>query len=134
MSVKNESGILRKRALAFHDTAEYLLRKDVYDLSCFNAEQAGQLYCKAALLEIQGEYPRTHSILELLILLTEATGSKHARIQQPNRETLRLLETAYITSRYFTLKFTREDAEGLISTVKEVFRIVDQIKDNKRKS
>ncbi len=134
MSTRDESETLRRRALAFLDTAEYLLKKEVYDLACFNAEQAGQLYCKAALIEAQGEYPRTHSIIELLALLSEASGSENGGIRQPRREALRLLETAYITSRYFSLKFPREDAESLISTVKEVFRIVDQIKETQRKS
>lgn len=129
MSAKDESEILRRRAIGFLETAEHLLGAGTYDLACFNAEQGAQLYCKAALLEVAGDYPRKHSIVELLNTLSEATDLGPAEFASANREALRLLDTAYLTSRYFAVEFTREDAESLISTAGKVIRIVDEARE-----
>lgn len=133
MGARYECEVLRKRASTFLETSKHLSSKGAYDLTCFNAEQAAQLYCKAALLEMTGNYPRTHSVLELLNILSEPGYPKIAEFVSAKREALRLVDTAYITARYFAMTFTIEDAERMISTAEEVMRIVDEVRKTTKK-
>jgi HEPN domain-containing protein len=48
----------------------------------FMAEQATQLYIKAIILETGGEYPRTHSIRELIVMLGFLTNRKSNLIEE----------------------------------------------------
>jgi len=54
------------KANKFFDTALYNYNKGNYDLALFNIEQACQLYIKAKLLELSGEFPKTHDLIFLL--------------------------------------------------------------------
>jgi HEPN domain-containing protein len=85
------------------------LTKDAYDLACFKVKQAAQLYCKAAILAPLGDFPRTYSIIDLLAELSDIHGSsKDIKLFiEFNRETLKFLETVYITSRYFAITFRK---------------------------
>ena len=47
-------------------TRQYTTLRRRYKLAAFNIEQAVQLYIKAKLLELLGEFPRTHSLVMLL--------------------------------------------------------------------
>jgi HEPN domain-containing protein len=61
--------------------------------------------------------------------LEQSTSSKtvvHEFVEK-NRESLKLLETAYLSSRYLLVPFSREDAEKLISTSREVKNFVEQL-------
>lgn len=113
----------------FFDEAEHLLNKNEYDIAAFNAEQSAQLYCKAALLERTGDFPRSHSIVDLINRLGEATRSESiARdFLKKNHNSLKLLETAYLSSRYLPVSFKRDDAEALISASKAVKKFVERL-------
>jgi HEPN domain-containing protein len=69
-----EAEVLRERAESFLRNAEELFLKGVYDLAAFNLEQYCQLMVKYKLLVKTGTYPRTHSLLTLLRLLSSITG------------------------------------------------------------
>jgi HEPN domain-containing protein len=69
MSFK-ETEILRERAEAFLENAEKLVAEGKYDLAAFCIEQYCQLMLKYKLLLKTGTYPRTHSIIGLLRLLS----------------------------------------------------------------
>lgn len=62
--------LLKKRAKGFLEGARERLNAGDYDVSCFMAEQSAQLYLKALILELSGEVPRTHSIRQLLSILS----------------------------------------------------------------
>jgi len=60
------------------DKAEFLLRdaeahmcEGVYWMTCFEAQQAAELYLKALSLALTGLYPYTHDLVELLEALKE---------------------------------------------------------------
>ncbi|NOZ89142.1 MAG: HEPN domain-containing protein [Crenarchaeota archaeon] len=52
------------------------LEKRRQDVAVFLAEQALQIYPKAQLHRVLGDYPRTHSIRQLLALLAQALGPR----------------------------------------------------------
>ncbi len=63
---KEEVELFKGRAEAFLDSAAYNYRNRSYDLAAFNLEQAVQLFINTKLLELIGEFPRTHNLVILL--------------------------------------------------------------------
>ncbi len=125
-----EVDTLRGRAAAFLRHAEAALRDGEYDFSCFASEQASQLFMKSVMLEIVGEMPRVHSVRELLTALaTSVPEAKEliSKFVKGNRDKLRALDDAYISSRYLPSTFYREDAEGLVETARGIFRLGEEI-------
>ena len=59
---EQEIKVFQEKADAFLDTALYNFKKKRYDLAAFHIEQAVQLYVKTKLLEVAGEFPRTHNL------------------------------------------------------------------------
>ncbi len=55
-----------EKARGFEEMAEMNFRKQRYDLAMFCFDQAAQIYIKSKLLELIGEFPRTHDIVKLL--------------------------------------------------------------------
>ena len=105
--------------------------KQRYDLAVFLAEQALQLYLKAQLLRVLGDYPRTHSVRQLLVMLSKALeGDAEEEVREfIRRERPRLseLEDVYIVSRYGLRIYTREDAEDILFTVEKVIAFVEKL-------
>ncbi len=114
MSVRaGEASLLERRALALLEEARDALDKGYYDVACFLAEQAAQLYLKAALYRVVGDYPRTHSLRRLLAILAQALPEHHGELEALAREKRRLivlLEDSYYTARYTPRPYEREDA------------------------
>jgi len=50
----------------FLNSAKGNITRRLYDVACFEAEQAAQLFLKAYILKFSGLVPRTHSIRILL--------------------------------------------------------------------
>jgi HEPN domain-containing protein len=127
LNSKEELGLLKKRASVFFRQAESLFSEGEYDIAAFNAEQSAQLFCKAALLEVLGDFPKSHSVIDLITRLGDAMSSTAVReFVKENRESLKLLETAYLSSRYILVPFSKEDAEKLISTSRKVKNLVNK--------
>lgn len=128
MSIRRvEFEVLRKRALHMVTTAENAFENGFYDVSCFLAEQALQLYLKAMLLKLLGGYPRTHSIRRLLGELSKLVDSRLEEFCRVNRVRLSALEDAYLMARYFVKPYYREDAEDMIKLVRDVIRLLDEV-------
>lgn len=111
---KEEVELLKERVEAFLDTAAYNYRNGRYDLAAFNLEQAVQLYIKTKLLEMIGEFPRTHNLVVLLKELS-AVYKEHEVAAFIKAEMLRLtkLTDVYVTSRYYTREFFEEEVKDL---------------------
>jgi len=62
-------------ARVFLEDAERHLREGHYWLTCFEAQQAAELYLEALLVALAGTHPFTHDLAELLSAL-EALGLK----------------------------------------------------------
>ncbi|WP_290900369.1 HEPN domain-containing protein, partial [Ferroglobus sp.] len=118
---------LRKRAVSFLEAAEERLKAGSYDISCFLAEQAVQLYLKSVILEFSGEIPRTHSIRKLLSILSNLLNIKF----DFDRKELIFLEDAYIKARYLSSEYGEEDAKNAISTARRLMSVVDRARKEK---
>jgi len=105
-----EAESLRKRAREYLRTYEFHLSRGVYDLAMFDLEQALQLSVKASLLEEGVAYPRTRSIRRLLELLAGVRNNEGLRnIVKEYAVEIRLLEEAYISSRYVVAEFSEDE-------------------------
>jgi HEPN domain-containing protein len=124
-----EIEILKKRALRFLENGIELLEKDVLDLAAFNFQQFSELYLKYKLVEISGEYPKTHSIKRLLRELAKLTSSeeKVAKFIEENIDRISNLENAYITSRYIPVEFERKEVENMREIAESLKKFVDSI-------
>ncbi|MGB9728094.1 MAG: HEPN domain-containing protein [Nitrososphaeria archaeon] len=123
MTHLEEVKILRRRAKAFYGKALDSLNSGDYDLASFLSEQAVQLHLKSILLEELGEYPRTHSISYLFSIISKISGYNNLiKFFEDNRMQFRLMEDAYISSRYLIREYTRDEAQMLLDLAKEVLR------------
>lgn len=106
----------------------------MHDLAAFNAEQAAQLYLKATLLELIGDYPRTHSLIALLSELKRVNKDLIIGFVKENRLKLHALEDACLTSRYFLKEFDEEDAKRLLEVLEEVIKLCEELRRKLGKS
>ena len=127
---------LKRRAEAFLKYAEQAFRDEEFDFVCFASEQAAQLFLKSVTLEIVGEIPRVRRVREILGLLASSlpdVGEIISSFVGNNRERLRALDDAYITARYLPSEYHREDANELLETSKQIFRLGREILEKCRR-
>lgn len=128
MSRKEEEKRLLKRSKDFLETAEYQTSKGFYDLATFSLEQTLELFLKAKVLAEGVDYPRTHSVRALLEILSELVAENRKSVIKQVLEKylleLGMLEDSYITSRYVMREFTKQEAEKLTKSVKEIIENV----------
>ncbi|MCX8189357.1 MAG: HEPN domain-containing protein [Nitrososphaeria archaeon] len=123
MSHANEVKILRRRAEAFYKRALDSLNDGDYDLTSFLSEQAVQLFLKSILLEELGDYPKIHLISNLISILRKVQKYESlVKFFDENKLKIRLMEDAYILSRYTIREYTKEEAEILLEVAKEVLK------------
>lgn len=120
-----------ERSKKFKDAAEFHFSRGDYDLFVFNLEQSLQLFLKAKLLERGLEFPKTHTLRKLFLMLGEILGKLEAFKKFEGERSLEFasLEDAYITARYFSREFEREEVERLRKFVKEVEEFVGKAFD-----
>ena len=125
---KEEENRLLKRSRGFLETAEYQTGKGFYDLAVFSLEQGIQLFLKARVLTEGVDYPRTHSVRALLEMLSELVPENKKSTVKNILENylleLGMLEDAYIPSKYVMREFTKQEAEKLTKSVKEIMKHV----------
>jgi len=119
---------LLRRSREFLETAHYQVTNRFYDLAAFSLEQSLQLFLKAKLIQNGVEYPRHHgvrSLIETLIkILTDDTKTVLKEILDKYLLEFGMLEDAYISSRYITREFRKEEIERLRKAVETVIRNV----------
>ena len=128
MTRKDEEQQLLKRSGDFFETAKYQTSQGIYDLATFSLEQALELFLKAKVLAEGVDFPRTHSVRNLLEMLSKLVPESKKPVVKSVLEKylleLGMLEDAYITSRYVMREFSRGEVERLTSAVKEIMKIV----------
>jgi HEPN domain-containing protein len=121
--MREEIELFLKRAEVFKRDAENDFKNKDFDICMFHLEQAVQLLIKAKLLEIKGSFQRTHSLRTLLLELAESWKKEEVKkFIEENKEVLRDLERAYISSRYIYEEFFEEE-------VKRAFEVVEKLKE-----
>ncbi|MEM2363584.1 MAG: HEPN domain-containing protein [Candidatus Nezhaarchaeales archaeon] len=125
---KLEVEVLKKRSSMFLELSKHALSRDFYDLACFLAEQSLQLFLKSLLLELIGDYPRTHSVRQLMSELSRVLKSCELdELVAASRVRLLALEDAYLMSRYYVREYEKEDAEDMIKLVEELLSKIKKI-------
>ncbi|MBD3192941.1 MAG: HEPN domain-containing protein [Candidatus Heimdallarchaeota archaeon] len=122
---KKEVDLLLRRSKNFLEAAKERFNKKDWDLTCFLAEQAVQLYFKAVILEESGQTPRTQSLRQLIAQLGQIIEK---RIDY-DRNLLFMLENAYFNARYIAVIYEKEQAEEALKTAKELFTLVENIRN-----
>jgi HEPN domain-containing protein len=124
MSFK-EAEILNERAKAFLENAERLIKEGKFDLAAFNIEQYCQLTLKYKLLIKTGTYPRTHSIMSLLHLLSSISKEIKNFLENSNNILyLTKIEDAYIGARYLPRLYEESEVKDMLRFAIEEFRKV----------
>ena len=128
MSFK-EVELLNKRATAFLENAGRLIEEGVYDLAAFNIEQYCQLTLKYKLLIKTGTYPRTHSVMGLLRLLSRISEDIKSFIENSrNVMYLTKIEDAYIGARYLPREYEEIEVKEMFKFAREEFKkLVERI-------
>ena len=126
---------LWRRATVYLREARRLYSENQYDVALVMAEQAAQLGIKAVYARLLGTVPRGHSLRRLLgylaSVLEEASRQEEAMLLRDfvtsNRDSLVLLEDAYIQGRYDVPGYTRSEAEKGISTATQLLELLGKL-------
>jgi HEPN domain-containing protein len=122
---KSEAKKFVERARGFYEDAVNDFKSGRFDLAIFHLEQVAQFLIKAKLLEIYGDFPRIHSIKDLLTLLGERFKKEEIKaFLEENLEGISLLSDAYITARYYFRDFSKEEVERSFELIKKLSRMI----------
>jgi len=127
---KEEGKFLKERAEEFLSGARYHLSKRNWELGAFNLEQTCQLYLKYFLFKELGDYPKIHSLSELLKELGKVYPQEKKRIEKIRKEKASIignLDQAYITSRYLPVEFNQFQAEEMFQFTKGLIEFLKNL-------
>jgi len=122
--------IMLKKSKMFLNSAKGNIERKLYDVACFDADQAAQLFLKAYTLKFSGVVPRTHSIRKLLGHLASVPKVDKKTIIKfvsERRSDLMMLEDAYLRSRYSSEAYNRQDAQKCIEVAEKVIELVGRV-------
>lgn len=106
---------LKERAEDFLRDAKFAISEKRWNSAAFHLEQACQLYLKYFLFKKLSDFPKTHSLRELLTDIGNAYSIKE-NINEFIKEKERIifdLEQAYITSRYLPVEFSEQQVKDM---------------------
>ncbi len=105
-----DKNFLKDRARTFFRNAAELMRQGEFDVAAFNFEQASQLYLKHYLFSKIQNFPRTHSISDLIqeVAKIHPQGKKLLTFLRKNKLIAKDLEEVYLTSRYLPIEIPKE--------------------------
>ena len=119
-----EIEILKERAYSAIDLAKEALKKEYYNWAIFQVEQGFQLLLKYFLALKFGYYPKTHS-LKILIENCSKIKKELISFYKKYREIIKILEDAYLGSRYFPFSYDKELVEKGLIAFEELKNIVE---------
>lgn len=110
-----------ERSRHFLNISRYDVAAGRYDIALFHLEQAVQLALKAYLLKTFGDFPRVHSIKDLI----ELTENECLReVSEEMWYVINILEDAYIGGRYFIRRYGEREYREAVRYVEGVFRCI----------
>jgi HEPN domain-containing protein len=122
-----EVEILKKRAVEFLAQSKLAIEKGHNDSASFLADQAVQLYLKSCLLQVVGDYPRTHGIRNLIDELLQSTHSmKVSEFTKENRAGISSLEDACIMARYTMKEYDEETSSDAVKLAEQIMGLVEE--------
>ena len=111
---------LKRRAKHFFEISKVDAKKKKYDIAIFHLEQSLQLLLKSELLKRVGEFPKTHSLGELVRLVGKLS-KKIEEIESENRGWISLLEDAYIGATYLGREYVKSEFDNCKKVVRKFF-------------
>ncbi len=129
---KEEIEFLKERGREFWERGFEDFEKRRYNLAVLDFEQAIQLWLKYLIALKTGDFPKTHYITELIedvIEIYELTSLES--FIENNRLSIKGIEDAYITSRYFPRKFTKEEVSEVIKIASEIKNVLEDAAKSK---
>ncbi len=136
MSSGINAGILRGRAISMLEGAKWRFGRGEYDLACFEAEQAAQLYVKYLLLRLCGVAPRAHRLSELLGRLYSAlredfkgVAEELANFISTHRRSVWFLEESYYRGRYGYVEYAEDDGRECIDTAEKLINLLRRVEE-----
>ncbi len=138
MGSLEHSELLRRRCRVFYEYAQQAFERRDYDTTLFMCEQAIQLCLKSILLRMLGFIPRGHGVRELLGVFSRTLRElgkmelslRVSSFTERRRDVLRLIEEAYVVSRYLAKTYEREDAEKAIEATVELIKLIEGVEQD----
>ena len=120
---------LKKRADEFFNLAKTSFKEKYYNLAAFNLEQASQLYLKYYFALKVKEYPKTHSLEELLKGIGKIYQKEREvkKLLEENASVIGDLEQAYLTSRYLPVEFSKKRIENMFEFVEKLIEFLKKL-------
>jgi HEPN domain-containing protein len=125
-----KADFLKKRAEAFFEDAEYDISRKKWFLAAFHLEQVCQLYLKYYLFKKLGDFPKLHSLSELLLELEKVYPQRKKEIGKIRKEkasTIGDLDQAYITSRYLPVEFNKFQVENMLKFTNFLIKFLEKL-------
>jgi len=124
--MREEIGFLKDRAKEFWERADEDFQKGRFNLCALDIEQAVQIWLKYLIAIKAGDFPKTHYLDDLINEVTNIYETdKVTKFYQGNILQVRSLEDAYITSRYFPKKFSKDEIESLKQLAENLFKVLE---------
>ena len=96
---------LKEKSKRLYENAKLLERKKDYTFAIFMLEQSLQLFLKAKLMEVYGNFPKIHDIRELLKILSKKNPNLKKYV---NKIEIDILNEVYIGARYSINEYSYE--------------------------
>ena len=125
-----KADFLRKRAEGFLEDAKYDISTEKWFLAAFHLEQTCQLYLKYYLFKELGDYPKIHSLNELLEELEKVYSQKEKKIEEIRKSEASVigdLNQAYITSRYLPIEFNKFQIEKMLKFTLYLIKFLEKL-------
>lgn len=124
-----KTDFLKKRAKDFLENAHNLIKKGKYSLGAFNLEQAVQLFLKHYLFVRLKDFPKTHSLTQLLKDVGKAYEKEKEmeKLIDENINFIADLEEAHITFRYLPTEFYKAQVEKMEEFVKSLIEFLNNL-------
>ncbi|MCD6521241.1 HEPN domain-containing protein [Candidatus Calescamantes bacterium] len=119
----NGGEFLKKRAKEFWERSKEDFEKSRFNLAVLDIEQSIQLWFKYLIFLKAGDFPKTHYFDVLIKQLSEIYNcSEILQFYQKHALEFRVLEDAYISTRYLPKEFSKEEVRKIMEFAEEVFK------------
>ena len=125
-----KADFLKRKAEAFLEDADYDISRGEWFLAAFHLEQTIQLYLKYYLFLKLGDYPKVHSLEELLRELEKVYPKDKKKIEKIRKEKASVigdLDQAYITSRYLPVEFNKFQVMEMMKFTENFIKFLEKL-------
>jgi HEPN domain-containing protein len=130
--MREEIDFLKERAKEFWERTSEDIKNGWFNLCVLDIEQSVQLWLKYLIAIKAGDFPKTHYLNELISEVVNIYRTdKLLKFYKKNILQIRSLEDAYITSRYFPKKFSKDETKKLMQLAENLFGVLENVTKEK---